>query len=755
MRASWTGRIQAPPIAVRSSATVSAWTLVSRITGAGRVIVIGAVLGPTFFANTFVATNTVPNLVYLSILGSVLGPVVVPAIVRTATETGTRGAADLLGRLAGFLLLVMGAASLAMLIGSPLIARLLTAGIADAAIRSRGKDLALVMLLFVAPQVMFYIIAALGAAAQQARGRFALANAAPAVENIGVMATVALTGLMYASRVEMDDAPLGLAIMLCVGSTLSVALHMTLQLVGAARAGLPIRPRMWRRSDPLTVEITARMRRSFVIAACPQATYFTLIASAATVAGGVLVFQIAWAVYWTLVALGARAVGTAVLPRLSDAAHGNDRKAFADSVRQGMAYTFIASLPPLFLVVAFAWPIADVLANGELRIGDLIRTLAGCIAVLAVAQLAAGLYEVGRQALFARLDIRGPRIAALLGLGVTLSAGSVGVARVRRHRSADRVDGGCARRGHHGGGHRYYSAAAGLAPRGARRPQAAGCRSAGVSRHAACGGRRLACCRCSPEWPFRESADCRTDFDARAGSVRDGAARRHLASGGDGMIVDVRGGKSVLSVKVPLKWGAIAGPAVAAALAAGLLAAAAGPIVVAIAGVVGLFALVAWRPVLAAYLYLATLPFIAGIERGTLLPLVRPNEALLVLLTAGVVAGGYIRLLRGAPLQLRFRPLDVPLATFVLLATVWPIGLMLLRGVLPAESDVMAVLPVCKLAGLLLLVRITVSTSTHVLWCIRLIIGGAVGIATIAILQTLSFGPVLALLRLIDPRPTT
>ena len=213
---------------------------------------------------------------------------------------------------------------------------------------------------------------------------------------------------------------MGLAITLCVGSTLSVALHMALQLFGAARAGLPVRPRIWRRGDPLTAEITARIRQSSVIAACPEATYFTLIAAAATVAGGVLVLQIAYAVYATLVALGARAVAIAVLPGLSDAAHGNDRTLFGDRARQGMGYALIAGLPALFLVAAFASPIADVLANGELRVGDLIRTLAACIAVLAFAQLAAGQYEVGRQALFARLDIRGPRIAALMGLGVTL-----------------------------------------------------------------------------------------------------------------------------------------------------------------------------------------------------------------------------------------------------------------------------------------------------------------------------------------------
>lgn len=423
MRGSSTGTIPVATRTTRSSATVAAWTLVSRVTGLGRVVVIGAVLGPTFLANTFIATNTIPNLVYLAIAGTVLSSVVVPAIVRATAATGTRGAADLLGRLAGLLLLVTGAASALVLLGSPLIARLLTFGIADAETRSRAEYLVVVMVLFVTPQVVCYMIATLGAAAQQARGRFALAAAAPAVENVGVMATVGVVGLTYARSIEIDDAPLGLAILLCLGSTLSVALHMALQLVGAARAGLPIRPRLRRRSEPLTVEITRRIRESFVVAACPVAAYFALMALAGTVPGGVVVLQMAYAAYSLPVALGARAVSTAVLPGLSAAADRSDRGMFNEKAREGIAYAFIASLPPLFLLAVFASPIADVLINGRLRVGPLIESLAGCLVVLAVAQVAAGLHEVGRQGLFARLDVRGPRIAALLALGVTLAAG--------------------------------------------------------------------------------------------------------------------------------------------------------------------------------------------------------------------------------------------------------------------------------------------------------------------------------------------
>jgi hypothetical protein len=220
------------------------------------------------------------------------------------------------------------------------------------------------------------------------------------------------------------------------------------------------------------------------------------------------------------------------------------------------------------------------------------------------------------------------------------------------------------------------------------------------------------------------------------------------------MIHHVRGGEPRQPVAHPSRSGAITGAAIAAALVAGLFAAVAGPVAVAVTAGVGLLGLVAWRPVLAIYLYLGTLPFIGGIERGTLVPLLRPNEALLVFLMAGAMAGGYVRAVRGAPLQLRLRRCDVPLAAFVLLATVWPISSMLLRGVPPVAADVVAVLPACKLAGLLLLVRTTVRTPTQVRWCIRLIIGGAVGIAAVAILQILSIGPVLALLHTwwpIDP----
>ncbi|GAA4842862.1 hypothetical protein GCM10025787_25250 [Saccharopolyspora rosea] len=183
------------------------------------------------------------------------------------------------------------------------------------------------------------------------------------------------------------------------------------------------------------------------------------------------------------------------------------------------------------------------------------------------------------------------------------------------------------------------------------------------------------------------------------------------------------------------------------AVLAGLVAGLAGPVVAAVLLAVLLFGACAYRPVFAVYAYLLVLPFVAGIGRDTLVPGVRPNEALLVLLMAGACVGGYVRLLRGDAIPLRLKPIDAPLACFVLFSTVWPLALLMLRGSAPQRSDLAAVLPVLKLTALFLLVRLTVHTDQQRRRCIRLIVWPAGGLAAVAVLQTLGFGPVLTLLK--------
>ncbi|MGI9064545.1 MAG: sugar transferase [Pseudonocardiaceae bacterium] len=199
------------------------------------------------------------------------------------------------------------------------------------------------------------------------------------------------------------------------------------------------------------------------------------------------------------------------------------------------------------------------------------------------------------------------------------------------------------------------------------------------------------------------------------------------------------------AVPLPLDRRTVAG-ALGAAVVLGMLGAVLGPLVAVGVLALGIVAGAAYRPVVATYVYLGTVPLIAGIERGTLIPLLRPNEALFALLFGGAVLGGYLRYLQGARLSWRLHALDVPLAWFAVLATVWPLVSLLLRGEAVQQVHLVAVLPMLKLAALYVLVRCTVTDDASLLRCLRLVVWSGAVLALIAVLQTLQVGPVLALL---------
>jgi peptidoglycan biosynthesis protein MviN/MurJ (putative lipid II flippase) len=408
------------PTTARNSAIVAGWTLVSRATGLLRVVVIGAVLGPTYFANSFQASYVLPSTVFMMIAGPVLAMVLVPGVVRAIGAGGLPRARELLGRVTGWLLAVSIAVLALLMIGSPVMAWTLTFGIPDPGLRAHGQWLTTLLVLLVAPQLPLYMLLYLGMAVQQARGRFALAAAAPVVENSILTLTVIVAGWHYGTGLDIAQVPIDLVMMLGLGSTTAVAAHAALQLFGAARVGLLPRPSMHWRHDPDAIALTRRLMRSVGVATWPAAAMYVLLALAGSVPGGVFVVQLSYAVFYSLSYVSARAVSMAALPGLAHAAHHQDGTTFGSAWRQGLSYAVIASLPLLVLLAMLSEPTANILANGELRHAALIGPLGACLAVVAMAQLVGGVHDIGRQALFARLDDHIPRRASEAAFGVIL-----------------------------------------------------------------------------------------------------------------------------------------------------------------------------------------------------------------------------------------------------------------------------------------------------------------------------------------------
>src|SRR5262245_27317957 len=71
----------APVSLARSTATITAWNSVSRVTGFVRVLAVGAALGTTFLGNTYQSSNLVSNILFELLAAGLLAAPLVPAFV--------------------------------------------------------------------------------------------------------------------------------------------------------------------------------------------------------------------------------------------------------------------------------------------------------------------------------------------------------------------------------------------------------------------------------------------------------------------------------------------------------------------------------------------------------------------------------------------------------------------------------------------------------------------------------------------------
>src|SRR5580692_574797 len=143
-----------PEGAVGDSLSVAVWTFVSRFTGVLRGITIAAVLGVTFFANTFQFTNSLPNLVFYGLLaGSMFSSLLVPALVGHIDSGDRAAAARTAGGLFGMALLGMLAIVPLMAVATPWLLRFGSVGAADGTAAGSQAHVGAVLVLLLLPQV--------------------------------------------------------------------------------------------------------------------------------------------------------------------------------------------------------------------------------------------------------------------------------------------------------------------------------------------------------------------------------------------------------------------------------------------------------------------------------------------------------------------------------------------------------------------------------------------------------------------------
>ena len=405
---------------VQNSITGSAWTLVSRMSGLVRVVVIGAVLGATFLGNTYQAINMLPNLIYYQLLaGSLFMSLLVPPLV-THIRNGDRARADAFVR--GFLGSILALALLgmcALLVASPLILGLLSLGVANDDAAAAQQRVGFLLLVLFAPQVLFYVIAGTGAAVMNAHGRFGLPAAAPTVENLVIILTLVLAALIFGLDVGISTVSTEEILLLGVGTTAAVAIHAALQWFGARRHQMAMYPRAgWR--DPEVRMLLGRIRAVLTYTGLEALLLVATIIVANRVAGGLVAFQLALNFFYLPAAIVTWPVARALVPRLANFHQTRQMRDFRDDFFRAIALASFVAVPVAVAYAVAAPAIADAVAFGRLDTDAGTSYIAASILALSPAVIAELWFTLGSYALYSQQNVAAPLRAMLIRFVVTL-----------------------------------------------------------------------------------------------------------------------------------------------------------------------------------------------------------------------------------------------------------------------------------------------------------------------------------------------
>ena len=379
-----------------AAALIAVLTVLARLAGFGRTLAFTNTVGAGSTGDTYVAANTVPNIVFEVVAGGALAGLVVPMLavgLAAGDREQVRGTAS---ALLGWTLLVLTPLAVLVAVLREPIAALLLGGRGAAEV-----ELAARFLLVFAPQVVLYGIGIVLTGVLQAHRRFAGPAIAPLLSSLVVAGAYLLfAGIGGAGDVDRLSARAELV--LGVGTTLGVAALSLSLLVPLRRLRLGLRPslrfpvgagprvRRLALAGVLTLagqQLVAAVAIRLANTEAPQGTQVAYFAA-------MTLFLVPWAAL-------AVPLATSAYPRLAECAERGDEHGFGRTLAPAAVLVLVLSAVAAGVLAAVAGPMARVFLSGGTdasvaAVRDTILAFApGLVGYALVALLTRALYARG------------------------------------------------------------------------------------------------------------------------------------------------------------------------------------------------------------------------------------------------------------------------------------------------------------------------------------------------------------------------
>jgi putative peptidoglycan lipid II flippase len=388
----------------RANATVALGTLVSRVTGFVRLLMLYLLIDVNL-RESFNIANNLPNMLYELVIGGVLTATLIPMFTEFA-DAKDRKATDAVVGTALFAIFMLAVVSTVL---SPIIIRLSTLQPPKDVNADQYRQLTTLFAWLLFPQIFFYGVTFLAQALLNARKRYWHAAWAPVVNNVVVI--VALTSLK--SKVEADrtfDAAVTskqLVYLLGLASTLGIV-AMALVLVPALRGAglrLRIRPDL---KHPAVQRVLRLSRWTVGYTIANQVSLWVMSQLAQSRAGWNL-YLLAFALLQLPIGLLAVSVNTTFGIEMARARLAHDREKLIDRTHQGLRVLAALLLPAGVGMCVLSRPLISILLqHGNFFKGDQPDVLAGTLAAFAIGLFSLGGYLFMLRCFYAHNDTRTP-----------------------------------------------------------------------------------------------------------------------------------------------------------------------------------------------------------------------------------------------------------------------------------------------------------------------------------------------------------
>jgi len=412
--------------------SMASGTLVSRLTGLLRVLVLAWVLGFSPIADSFNLANTIPNMLFDLVLGGIASATFIPVFVERLALDGERRAWKSISSVVTSALAVLVVACALAWLAAPWIIEGFTFLQHPSTQRSlttlhQQRLVATSLLRWFVPQIFFYGVIGIATALLNVRHRFGAPAWVPVVNNlvcIGVLIwfhVVDPTPTLGTLQGSHDLMWLGL------GTTLGVAVQFACLLPSLARSDLWRLSFRFTRGDPAVRAVSRLGSWTLLVVVANQLSLYVVLAYAFGIGGNgpVSAYTYGWSFMQMPYAVVVVSVLGSLTPQLAGLATAKDYAALSERLRFGLRQSLVIIIPCTLVLVILAQPIVGILLNHvrathRLSAGTVLAILAAGLPGFTVFQLCVrGLQSMqrARQVFYLYVFQNGLTIALCVALG--------------------------------------------------------------------------------------------------------------------------------------------------------------------------------------------------------------------------------------------------------------------------------------------------------------------------------------------------